>query len=319
MKIFTPLLCNLLAYAEYQNICANTLKEIVSRSGIRMDKEEGMIDAEAYLIVLEKIIEVSKSEHSGLYIGAYLNLKALGLVLEISMNTSSIEHGVIILQRFLKEKFPLVSASIIKDSEHYIIQLESMVKNNLLRKHLLDMVLCIVYRELNLMLPSKYPLQIRLPYNHINPYKDLLKVKVDRYPAYQILMPLEVIQAEINMKKIREIELLLPKYISMLDQSDKSTHTFSSQMRSMILNMCTPEIPSFQEVQRQFFYSKRTIQRKLKEEKMSFRAIVNSIKQELAMYLSYEKHLKTKDIAFILGYSDSSAYLHAAKKWRKQS
>jgi hypothetical protein len=29
--------------------------------------------------------------------------------------------------------------------------------------------------------------------------------------------------------------------------------------------------------------------------------------------------MKTQDIAFVLGYSDSSSYLHAVKKWGKEN
>ncbi len=80
--------------------------------------------------------------------------------------------------------------------------------------------------------------------------------------------------------------------------------------------MCNPEIPNLNQVQKQFACSERTFQRRLTAEGTSFRKIVNEIKEELSDYLSNERHLKTKDIAYILGYSESSAYLHALKGWK---
>lgn len=56
--------------------------------------------------------------------------------------------------------------------------------------------------------------------------------------------------------------------------------------------------------------------RKLSEEDISFRRITDDIKKELSTYLAKGNKMKTQDIAFILGYSEASAYLHAAKKWQ---
>jgi len=68
-----------------------------------------------------------------------------------------------------------------------------------------------------------------------------------------------------------------------------------------------------------FLLSNRTIQRKLTEEGLSFRKITDDIKSELSSYLTKGNKMKTQDIAFILGYAEPSAYLHAVKKWKTKS
>lgn len=315
MKIFAPYLLNLLEYAAYQELDSSALKEVLANREIDLHNPEEMIDAEEYMAIFDKIIEATKNDYCGLCFGSYLNLGALGLVLEISLNTSSIEQGVFILQNFLGSKFPLVSVTIVEDSEHYILQLDGAEEDPKLKGNLLDMVLGIVYRELKLMLPNNFTPQIRLPFIESKPYSDLLKAEAVYNTNYQIVLPLEVVKTEINKNKLKEIELLLPKFIAMLNAGKEDDKKFSYQIRNMTLNMCSPEIPDFEQVQKQFPYSKRTMQRKLMTEGMSFRSIVNTIKKELSNYLINEKHLKTKDVAFILGYSESSAYLHAVKSW----
>jgi AraC-like DNA-binding protein len=64
-----------------------------------------------------------------------------------------------------------------------------------------------------------------------------------------------------------------------------------------------------------FPLSSRTFQRKLSEESLSFRRITDDIKKELSIYLAKGNKMKTQDTASILGYSEASSYLHAAKKW----
>jgi AraC-like DNA-binding protein len=316
MKVFAPYLESLLDYAVYQNIDRDVLNGLLASENIDFDNPEEMIAAEVYLTLFDKVIKASESDYFGLNFGCYLNLGALGLVLEISLNTSSIKQGVFILQNFLDNKFPLVSAKIVEDSKCYILQLDSSIKNAELKRHLLDMVLSIIYRELKLMLPLPFTPKIRLPFGNNHPYKDALKAEVTYNTEHQIVLPLAIVNTEINKTKIKEIELLLPKFIAMLNDSTKEGNVFSNQIRNMTLNMCTPEIPNFEQVQKQFPYSKRTMQRKLTNEGVSFRGIANTIKEELSNYLTNEKHLKVKDVAHILGYSESSAYLHAVKSWK---
>ncbi len=316
MRIFAPFLNTLLEYATYQNQDANTLRHLLSNREIDLCNHEETIEVRDYLAIFNEIIAHSKNDSCGLSIGAYLNLNSLGLILEISLNTSSIEQGVSILQDFLKSKFPIVSASVIKSSKFHIVQLDSSVGELSLKKHLLDMVLCIIYRELKLMLPDHIIPRIRLPYSDSTSYINTLKIKITHNTNYQIVLPSEIENTEINKDKVKQIELLLPKFMAMLNQSNKDEKKFSSQIRNMTLNMCSPEIPNFDQVQKQFPYSKRTVQRKLTDEGISFRGIVNTIKEELSNYLMNEKHLKTKDIAYILGYSESSSYLHAVKSWK---
>jgi len=277
------------------------------------------VDAKEYQSIFKQIIQDTNNKYCGLNFGCYLNLSALGLVLEISLNTSNIEQGVSILQEFLDKKFPLVSAKIVEDPQHYIVELNSPIEDVNLKRHILDMVLTIIYRELKLMLSQSFEPVVRLPFIDAKPYIDALNTEVMHHPSFQLLLPIEILNTEINKNRIKEIELLLPKFMAMLNNKAENGKAFTHQVRNMILNMCSPEIPNFEQIQRQFPYSNRTIQRKLTEEGMSFRAIVNKIKEELSNYLKNEKHLKTKDVALILGYSESSAYLHAVNSWDKKA
>ena len=103
----------------------------------------------------------------------------------------------------------------------------------------------------------------------------------------------------------------------MLNEGKRNKQSFSKQTKNMILNMSTPELPKLDQVSSQFAMSNRTFQRKLMEEGNSFRSIINEIRKELARYLQMDGKMKTQDVAFILGYADSSSFLHASKKWNE--
>ncbi len=319
MKVHAPFLKNLLDYASFQKIDTLTLKGLMANPDIDFNGSEEMVAAEDYVMVLEKIIEHAKSSYCGLSIGAFLNLSSLGLVLEISLSTSSLKQGIHILEQYLRHKFPIVSFAIVKDSNSAALRLDSSVENKEVKRELLNMVLYIIYRELKLMLPNGQAPQIGFPF-----YKDeetslFFKEEVFYSADHLILLPENYDEWEINLNRVKEIEMLLPKFVSMLNESGRQAEAFSKTVKGMVLHMCDPEIPNFKQVQKQFACSERTFQRRLMAEGTSFRKITNAIKKELSYYLSNEKHLKTKDIAYILGYSESSAYLHALKAWRNKS
>jgi len=64
----------------------------------------------------------------------------------------------------------------------------------------------------------------------------------------------------------------------------------------MILSMCNPALPTFDQVAKQFPLSNRTIQRKLTTEGLSFRRITGDIKKELSNYLIKRQSIQTQDI-----------------------
>lgn len=303
MKILSDFLVNLVEYSECKNISIYDNK-------IERGK---YIDAKCYLDYYEEILANSTNQYFGLYFGFFLNLKALGSVFEISLTTSSIGQVVSLWADYSVKNFPLVKFnSYIKD-DTFILELDSELKNTLIRNQILDTIFTFVFRELNIMIGSNVN-RIYLPYNKLEPYNELFDCNVEYGNKHTFSFDKEILDREINAKNKNRIESLLPNFLKLLStiENDK----FSSSVKQMTLNMCNPELPTLKQVSFQFSMTERTLQRKLKKEKTSFRTITNEIKRELSNYLIKGKNVKTQDIAFTLGYSSSSSFLHANKKWK---
>lgn len=316
MEIQATFLKNLLDYSSYQNLDTSALIGFINDRNINLEDSSATVNAEDYIKVFQKVIESSDNYCSGLKMGSYLNLSSLGLVLNISLSTSSLKQGIYILENYLNSKFPIVSINTSKDTDYFIINLMSSLENEEIKEQLLNMVISVIYRELKLMLPKQTKIKVSLPFSRNEDVSLFFSDTVTFSKSHKIILPKEVEGIEINVNRIREVELLLPKFLSMINHKTTNSKRFSKKVRNMILNMCNPEIPNLKQVQKQFAFSERTFQRRLSDEGNSFRKITNEIKKELSNYLSNEKHLMTKDIAYILGYTDSSAYLHAAKAWK---
>jgi AraC-like DNA-binding protein len=59
----------------------------------------------------------------------------------------------------------------------------------------------------------------------------------------------------------------------------------------------------------------RSLQRKLKEDGMTFRELVNGLKKEIARDIMRTQGYRVGELAEMLGYADSSSFRKAYKKW----
>ncbi|UTW64111.1 hypothetical protein KFE98_08215 [bacterium SCSIO 12741] len=200
-----------------------------------------------------------------------------------------------------------------------MLELSCTIAEEEWRSQLLDAVICFVFREVSQMVnPEDLP-QVSIPHTKVEAFGQALNAPVTQGPGYLLRFHQKASELPVNQKRLREIDLLLPPFLKMLGKKKEEYGPFSFQVREMLLNMSQPELPNFEELAHQFPHSHRTIQRKLRDEGLTFRKIVDEIKQELWSHLEMGHSIKSKDIAYILGYSETSAYLHAVKRWKQNA
>jgi AraC-like DNA-binding protein len=319
MKLPASHIGNLFSYASFKGIKEAELRKHLTQPSLDVCSLENTVSDIEFLSIFEHIIKADGSDYAGLNYGCYLNIKALRLISQITLSASTIAQAVFILQQYFDSAFPLIELKAIENKKQYVMQLECSVKDKILSQHLLDAVYCFVYRELRLMVSDDLLLQLFMPTKDASACSLFLNAEVKKGKSHSLVFDRNVLEVEINAKRAKQIELLLPQFLKMLDKNKTGYKLLSVQVRNMILNMCCPELPSFEQVLAQFPISSRTFQRKLRGENISFRKITDDIKKELSTYLVKGNKMKTQDIAYLLGYSESSAYLHAVKKWKLNS
>jgi AraC-like DNA-binding protein len=73
--------------------------------------------------------------------------------------------------------------------------------------------------------------------------------------------------------------------------------------------------PAQSEVARKLALSERTLQRRLREADTSFAAILDAVRRQLAQLYLAEPTLGLHEVAFLLGYSEPSAFHRAFRRW----
>ncbi len=87
------------------------------------------------------------------------------------------------------------------------------------------------------------------------------------------------------------------------------------QVQGMIVKLLPEGYPKASAVARELGMSKRTLSRRLQERGMTYRNLVDELRAALSERYLRDRSLRMSEIAYLLGYSDLSAFNHAFRRW----
>ena len=91
------------------------------------------------------------------------------------------------------------------------------------------------------------------------------------------------------------------------------------QVQSLIAKSLADGAPDIESVAHELALSTRALQRRLSDLNTSFSEMLDSTRKELAMSYINQAHISLTEIAFLLGFSEQSAFNRAFKRWTEQS
>ena len=91
--------------------------------------------------------------------------------------------------------------------------------------------------------------------------------------------------------------------------------TYAARVRSALMELLPSGGGTVEDVAQKLRYSKRSLQRKLQEEKTSFQQQLNHTRELLAKTYIINTEMNAEDIAFLLGYQETGSFLRAFTVW----
>jgi AraC-like DNA-binding protein len=110
------------------------------------------------------------------------------------------------------------------------------------------------------------------------------------------------------------LEQQIVEYLAKLNKSDIAGRT-----KSMIFNQLPSGHVAIEEIAAKLCMSDRTLRRRLKDSGVSFKELLAETRRELGERYIQNSSLSLTEIAFMLGFSDSSSLSRAYKGWTGQS
>ena len=118
-----------------------------------------------------------------------------------------------------------------------------------------------------------------------------------------------LLKADPNLQAILEAQV-----VAMIAKLPKGEAATEAVRRYVAGELCNGE-PTLKLIAPRLHMSPRTLHRRLEEEGTSFRRVLTEVRRELATRHLTERQIAISEIAFLLGFSEPSAFHRAFKRW----
>ncbi|MBU2511270.1 AraC family transcriptional regulator [bacterium] len=95
----------------------------------------------------------------------------------------------------------------------------------------------------------------------------------------------------------------------------QSEQRLTVEITNVVINRYQGKDPGAGEVAEKLGLSVRSLHRKLQQENTTYKGIINKCRKDMALQYLSNKDLAIYEIAFLLGYSETSAFYRAFKRW----
>jgi AraC-like DNA-binding protein len=149
-------------------------------------------------------------------------------------------------------------------------------------------------------------------------YRDYLGVPIQKGPTFSVVFSAmdaarPFLTANEHMWEFFEPEL--SRRLSALEAGA----TAVERVRASLLEALPAGEGSMEAVARDLAVSKRTLQRRLKGEGMTFQAVLNDTRESLARFYLANSQMSAGEISFLLGYEDPRSFYRAFHAWTGQT
>jgi AraC-like DNA-binding protein len=110
-------------------------------------------------------------------------------------------------------------------------------------------------------------------------------------------------------------EVILRQANALLASLPDPHDSFANRIRRIVSAQLAHGSVTLADVARELHMSERSVQRRLADDEQTFDAIVEELRRELALRYLRDKALAIGEVAYLLGYSEPSAFHRAFKRW----
>jgi AraC-like DNA-binding protein len=306
------------------------ITELIALSGKthkELMKENCIVEDSNYNRVIEKAIESTEDLHFGLHAGENLNLSAAGLILQLVQTSETIKQAYELCCQYANLGCSALPMELKESSNNYeLIFTPNQIwkaDSEIAFQHTVLGVLVFKAKEFySLTHMQNYPVEVNLTWDKSRDFEKIEKSFGCRvnYSKSAISMSFkkEHIESPIITSNYTLLKILVShaEEISSKKKADSGYYTVVTQT---VINLIKPEFPTIEQVASHLNLSKRSLQRRLQEESLSFKKIIEELKREFALGYIKKQDLSVSDIAYLLNYTEVSTFTRSFKRWTGKS
>ncbi|WP_181190020.1 helix-turn-helix domain-containing protein [Bombilactobacillus bombi] len=162
------------------------------------------------------------------------------------------------------------------------------------------------------------PVSVTSPYEYSHLLVDYLEVQPELADHNSLVFRTEDVQIPFITQNNVMWEYLEPELKRRLEELSKD-HSFLNLVEKALFTAIPSDRFSRGEVAKSLGVSVRTMQRKLKEQGVTFAQLVQKVQKLLALRYMDTQELSTGEIAYLVGYKEPASFSRAFKNWTGQT
>lgn len=318
--IATAILQRLFAYTSKIGVSTNDLLKKADVDRSFLSNPDNKLPLEDYYAILDAAIEMTGDPFFGLHMGESADVGDLSIVGYIMASCRNVGEAFEKAGKY----FGLIGSvldiywRVEGDSAKFIYDMRKHFSNKCI-KHCVDTGLSNFYNMIKNI--ARDPVELKEVWVKAESPGDISEYK--RIFNCPILFKKDI-AALVFTSKVPDIPLRHPNpallallehhassFLNKIDENDY----YSRKISILLFGQIQGNSPTIENVAKELGMSVRVLQKKLKEEGVTFSEITTSVRQELAKSYLAEKRYSIDDITYLLGFSEPSVFRRAFKTW----
>jgi AraC-like DNA-binding protein len=286
------------------------------------DDPENRLPFDALGKLLEKCVELTRCRHFGLLIGQRFKLDSLGVLGELMRNCPTVRDALRLAALYLDlQDRGAVSLTLDLGDGKSALGYSLFGGKSTATEQLLDGAMAIHYLLLReLCGPAWKPVLVQLSHSRpttVVPLRKFFRANLE----FDAQLSAIVFESHWLNHRIEGADPAALAAITKAVESDRPQQAlpFLAQVRRAIHAMMFTGSVSSANLARLFDLHERTLRRRLAEEGVTVRGLVNEARHELAHRLLRDTDLPVSEVAAVLRYSDVTVFARAFRGWSNMS
>lgn len=323
MQFRARFIANIIQFAAQQGVEQNKLLALTDKSMQDLCAEDLMLDDKTYNRIVEETEALSGDDLFGLHLGEYLSLSAAGLIVQIAQSSRTVLEALQYMVQYANlgcQALPYQLKELTNEWELSLSPDESWLKESPTAvRHTMDGNLVFTLREFHTLTRQKhYPNRIHFSYakpGRFAEYERIFNCPI-RFgqPLTAIYFDKKQVQEKVVTSDYRLLQLLV-QYAKEKLAAMEGQLGFSTIVKQSIINLVKPQFPTIEQVAANLNLSVRTLQRRLKEEDLTYKMVLEELKKQFALDYLKNKELSIKEVTYLLDYAEPSSFIRSFKRW----
>ena len=281
----------------------------------------------AYSKVVDKAVALTGDPYLGLHLGEGLGLTAAGLIGQITQTSRTVKEALEYCCEFANLGCSELPLTMQRHGDYYRVGIQQNLiwaaESPQAYRHTAEGVLVFTLRECQALTHGpQRPIEIHLPWNlptntaeYERVFGTSVRFKQNRFAILLHRSQVEVPTVSADYKLLR----ILVAHAEERSRAFQRKQGFTAVVRQSMIQLVKPDFPSVEQVAQHLNVSVRTLQRRLSEDGITFKALVDEVRKEFAMTYLRKEELSIGEVAYLLGYADGSVFSRACKRWFGES